>query len=74
VPVEELARGGAFRNGWIGVAPITALTRHGFEVVWPTPGKGLYHATFRVHHKLTLDVAFLLGSPFVRRPNPHPFE
>jgi hypothetical protein len=43
--VKELARGGQFRNGHISVTTVGALQRHGFEVVFPTPGRGGYHTT-----------------------------
>jgi hypothetical protein len=71
VSVCELARGGEFRNGWISVAKVSDLRRRGFEIICPTPGKGLYHATCRVAYPLPMERAFLLSSLFIRRPNPH---
>ena len=70
--VEELARGGEFRNGQISVKTVGALQRHGFEVVFPTPGRGGYHATVRAPDPLPPDIAALLSGLFVQYRNPHP--
>jgi hypothetical protein len=72
VSVEELARGGQFRNRQISVTTRNALQRHGFAVVFPTPGRGAYHATVRAPDPLPPDTAVLLSSLFVQCPNPHP--
>ena len=72
VSVEELARGGQFRNRRISVTTRNALQEHGFEVVFPTPGRGAYHATVRAPDPLPPDTAALLSSLFVQCANPHP--
>jgi hypothetical protein len=51
VSVDELARGGGFRHGWISIATIAELRWLGCEVVCPTPGKGLYHATYMLWYE-----------------------
>jgi hypothetical protein len=72
VPVEELARAGRFPHLWVSVTTVVILRRHGFDLVFPTPGKGAYHATVRAPCPLPPDVAVLLSGLFVRRRNPHP--
>ena len=72
VTVDELARAGGFRNGQLSVVTRERLQRHGFDVVFPTPGKGVYHATIQVPCPLPLDVAALLSDLFTRRRNPFP--
>jgi hypothetical protein len=72
ISIDELARGGQFRNRQISVTTVGALRRHGFETVFPTPGRGAYHATVRVLEPLAPDIAVLLSSLFVQHPNPHP--
>jgi hypothetical protein len=72
ISIEELARGGQFRNRQISVTTVGTLRRHGFETAFPTPGRGAYHATVRVPDPLPPDIAALLSSLFVQCPNPHP--
>lgn len=72
ISIAELARGGQFRNRQISVTTTGALRRHGFETVFPTPGRGEYHATVRVPDPLPPGIAALLSSLFVQVPNPHP--
>jgi hypothetical protein len=72
VTVETLALGGQFRNRQISVTTRNALQQHGFEVVFPTPGRGAYHATVRAPDPLSPDVAALLSGLFVQCANPHP--
>jgi hypothetical protein len=72
VSVEEPARGGQFRNRQIGVTTRSALQQHGFPLVFPTPGRGAYHATVRAPDPLPPDTAALLSGLFVQWPNPHP--
>jgi hypothetical protein len=72
VSIDELARGGQFRNRQISVTTASALRRNGFELVFPTPGRGAYHATVRVADPLPQDTAALLSGLFVQCPNPHP--
>jgi hypothetical protein len=72
VSIDELARAGQFRNRWVGVTTLRTLRRHGFMIVFPTPGRGAYHATVRVPDPLPPDIAARLSALFVRYPNPHP--
>src|SRR5271166_2064645 len=72
VSIEELARGGQFRNLQISVTTVSALQWRGFEVVFPTPGRGAYHATVRAPDPLPPATALLLSGLFVQYPNPHP--
>ena len=72
VPVEELARAGRFPHPWISVTTVVSLRRHGLDLVFPTPGKGAYHATVRAPCPLPADIAVLLSGLFIRRRNPHP--
>jgi hypothetical protein len=72
VSVEELARGGQFRNRQISVTTRTALQQRGFELVFPTPGRGAYHATVRTPDPLSPETAAVLSGLFVQRVNPHP--
>lgn len=72
VSIDELARGGQFRNLQISVTTVSTLQRHGFEVVFPTPGRGAYHATVRAPDPLLPATALLLSGLFVQCPNPHP--
>ena len=72
VLIEELARGGEFRNRQISVTTRNALRWHGFDVVFPTPGRGAYHATVRAPNPLPPDSAELISGLFVQYPNPHP--
>jgi hypothetical protein len=74
IPVEELARAGSFPHPWISVTTFAVLERHGFELVFPTPGKGAYHATVRASCPLRMDVAVLLSGLFTRLRNPYPGE
>jgi hypothetical protein len=67
VPVEELARAGRFPHPWISVTTVVIPRRHGFDLVFPTPGRGAYHATARASCPLPPDVAVLLSGLFVRR-------
>ena len=52
---------GIFRNRQISVTTLRALRRHGFETVFPTPGRGAYHATVRVPDPLPPDIAELIA-------------
>ncbi len=70
--VEELAPQGQFRIRQISVTTVSALQRHGFEVVFPTPRQGGYHATVRAPDPLPPDIAALLSGLFVQYANPHP--
>jgi hypothetical protein len=72
ISIGELARGGQFRNWQISVTTVGVLRSHGFETVFPTPGRGAYHATVRVPDPLPPVIAALLSSLFVRVRNPHP--
>lgn len=72
VSVQDLARGGGFRNRQISVTTREALVRHGFDLLFPTPGRGAYHATVRVPYPLPVNIAELLASLFVQTPNPYP--
>jgi hypothetical protein len=72
VPVDELARGGLFPHLRISVTALDALRRHGFDLVFPTRGGGVYHATVRVPYPLPPDVAARLSALFVPRRNPFP--
>jgi len=71
VTVEALARAGRFPHPQISVTTVELLHDHGFAVVFPTPGKGAYHATVRVPRPLSLANATLLSSLFTRRHNPY---
>jgi hypothetical protein len=71
ITVEELARAGRFPHPWISVTTVAVLARHGFDLAFPTPGKGAYHATVRVPCPLPMGTAVLLGGLFVRYRNPH---
>lgn len=72
ISIAELARGGQFRNRQISVTTVGARRRHGFETVFPTPGRGAYHATVQVPDSLPQDIAALRCSLFAQVPNPHP--
>jgi hypothetical protein len=72
LPVEKLARAGRYPHPWISVTTVVILRRHGFDLVFPTPGKGAYHATVRAPCPLPADIAVLLSDLFIRRRNPHP--
>jgi hypothetical protein len=67
--VEELVRGGRFPHTWIGVTDLETFLLLGFNLVFPTPGKGAYHTTVRTPYPLSPDAAALLSSMFVRRRN-----
>jgi hypothetical protein len=56
-PVEALARGGQFRNRQISVTTRRALQQYGFDLVFPTTGRGAYHATVRAPDPLPPDRA-----------------
>jgi hypothetical protein len=72
VTVDELARAGQFPHPWISVTTVDVLEQHGFDLVFPAPGKGAYLATVRAPCPLTRGVAVLLSSLFIRRRNPIP--
>lgn len=72
VTVEELARAGRFPHSQISVTTVELLHEHGFAVVFPTPGKGVYHATVRTPWPLSLATAMLLSNLFTQRRNPSP--
>jgi hypothetical protein len=72
VSVGDLARGGQFHNRQISATTQNALRQQGFEVVFPTPGRGAYHATVRAPDPLLPDTAALLSSLFLQCSNPHP--
>jgi hypothetical protein len=72
ISIEELAQAGRFPHPWISVTTVATMRRHGFELMFPTPGKGAYHATVRAPCPLPVDSAMLLSSLFGRRRNPHP--
>jgi hypothetical protein len=69
--VEELARAGRFPHSWIGVTDLDTILLHGFKLVFPTPGKGDYHATIRTSYPLSPDAAVLLSRLFIRHRNPY---
>jgi hypothetical protein len=68
----ELARAGWFPHPWISVTTVVLPRRHRFDLVFPTPGEGAYHATVRAPCPLSPDIAVLLSGLFVRHHNPHP--
>lgn len=70
--VEELARGGRFPNARISVTTLELLHENGFVLVFPTLGRGAYHATVQTPWPLPLATAMLLSSLFTRRRNPYP--
>ena len=72
VAVEELARGGLFPHGWISVTTLAVVQWYGFKLIFPTQGRGVYHATIEVPCPLPRDLASLLASLFIQRRNPHP--
>ena len=72
VSVEKLAKGGQFLNPKISVTTRARLQRHGFKIVFPTPRKGLYHATVAAPYPLSPDLADDLSRLFDQYPNPHP--
>ena len=74
VTIADLARAGRFPHLQISVTTAELLEAHGFALVFPTPGKGAYHATVRAPWPLPLATAMLLSSLFKRRRNPHPGE
>jgi hypothetical protein len=71
VSVDELARGGLFRNRQISVATRQDLQWYGFKLFFPTPGRGLYHATVQTPYPLTVEVAEQISRLFVQRSNPY---
>ena len=72
ISVNDLARAGGFPHLQISVTTPDTLRRHGFDLVFPTPGAGLYHATVRVQYPMPADVATQLSALFIQRPNPYP--
>jgi hypothetical protein len=74
VPVGDLARVGLFPHLQISVTTLAMLRNAGFDLVFPTPGKGVYRATVRVHYPVRLDDAARLSGLFVRRRNPYPIS
>jgi hypothetical protein len=72
MPVDELARAGRFPHPWISVITVAISRTHGFDLVFPTPGKGAYHANVRAPWPLPRESASLLSGLFVRRRNPYP--
>lgn len=70
--IGELARGGRFPHLRISVTTVDLLHENGFTLVFPTPGKGAYHATVETPWPLPLATAMLLSSLFTRRRNPYP--
>lgn len=69
---EDLARGGRFRNLHVSVATRQDLQWYGFKLVFPSPGRGLYHATVQAPYPLPPDVADRLSRLFIQHPNPYP--
>ena len=72
VSVDELARGGQFLNPKISVTTRARLQWYGFKIVFPTPGKGRYHATVQALYPLPPDLAEDLSRLFDQYPNPYP--
>jgi hypothetical protein len=72
VSIDELARAGLFPHLQISVTTLAMLRSAGFDLMFPTPGKGAYHATVRVRDPLRPDDAARLSGLFVRRRNPYP--
>ncbi len=69
--VEQLARAARFPHGWVSVTTLHTLRWHGFDLVFPTPGQGVYHATVLAPYPLSSEHASLLSSLFTRRRNPY---
>jgi len=71
IPLEQLIAEipNAWRYRFVSVGAASALANAGFELVWPTPGRGGYHATVRTPHKLSLHDAVRVSALFERRPN-----
>lgn len=69
---EDLARGGRFRNLQVGVATHQDLQWYGFKLVFPSPGRGVYHATVQTPDPLPPDVAEQLSRLFIQHSNPYP--
>jgi RHS repeat-associated protein len=73
VTVEELARGGGYKNSSISVSTVQQLqTIPGVTVTFPTPGGGRYHGTVNVPNPPPPGFYDLIASQFTRRPNPFP--
>jgi hypothetical protein len=54
------------------VTTLNALQWHGFDLVFPTPGQGVYRATVVAPYPLPPEHALLLSSLFTRLRNPNP--
>jgi hypothetical protein len=72
ISVDELARAGLFPHLQISVTTLDILQRHGFDLVFPTPGGGMYHATVQILYPLPPDMASRLSGLFHQRRNPYP--
>jgi hypothetical protein len=72
VSVDELANGAGFPHTWISMTTRDVRVRHGFDLVFPTPGKGAYHATVRTPCPLPPEIAILLSGLFTRHRNRYP--
>lgn len=72
ITVDELACGGQFRNSSISVTTRATLQWYGFKLIFPTPGKGVYHETAQAPYPLPPDLADLLSCLFNQDRNPYP--
>jgi hypothetical protein len=48
------------------------LQWYGFKLHFPSPGRGVYHATVQTPYPLPPDVADRLSGLFIQHPNPYP--
>jgi hypothetical protein len=73
VLVDELARGGYFKNLQSSVSTTLILrTIPGVSVNAPTPGRGDYHGTVNVPNPPPAGFFNQIQGAFARQPNPHP--
>jgi hypothetical protein len=73
VSVDELARGGYFRNRQISVSTVDKLQAiPGVTVNSPTPGFGDYHGTVNVPNPPPAGLFDAIAGSFTQQPNPFP--
>ena len=75
ISVDELARGGYFKNKQISVTKLQLLEAiPGVEVNWPTPGRGDYHGTVNVTNPPPPGLFDAISAIFRQRTNPYPIR
>jgi hypothetical protein len=74
VSIDELARGGAFKNKQTSVSTVQQLMTLGLQVNFPTPGQGEYHGTVIVPNPPPPGIFNAISGAFRPRTNPYPAQ